>query len=99
MDTHAALSENPAPRSREKAGCLALARVIVRGPAIYIFDEPTSALDHESERLVQDSIQTLSGEATVILIAHRLSTVKQADAIYRIGREVDEVALADFDDR
>ena len=78
---------------------LALARVIVRGPAIYIFDEPTSALDHESERLVQDSIQTLSGEATVILIAHRLSTVKQADAIYRIGREVDEVALADFDDR
>ncbi len=78
---------------------LALARVIVRRPAIYIFDEPTSALDHESERLVQDSIQTLSGEATVILIAHRLSTVKQADAIYRIGREVDEVALADFDDR
>ncbi len=78
---------------------LALARVIVRRPAIYIFDEPTSALDHESERLVQESIQTLSGEATVILIAHRLSTVKQADAIYRIGREVDEVALADFDDQ
>ncbi|MBT3370209.1 MAG: ABC transporter ATP-binding protein [Rhodospirillaceae bacterium] len=78
---------------------LALARVIVRKPDIYIFDEPTSALDHESERLVQESIQALSGAATVILIAHRLSTIAQADAIYRIGREVDEVALADVDDK
>jgi ABC-type multidrug transport system fused ATPase/permease subunit len=78
---------------------LALARIIVRKPDIYIFDEPTSALDQESERLVQESVQALAGEATVILIAHRLSTIAQADAIYRIGRAVDKIDLADIDDR
>ncbi|MDP6873938.1 MAG: ABC transporter ATP-binding protein [Alphaproteobacteria bacterium] len=78
---------------------LALARVIVRKPDIFIFDEPTSALDHESERLVQDSVRALVGEATVIMIAHRLSTIEHADAIYRVGRKVEKIALADVDDQ
>ncbi|MFP6697235.1 MAG: ABC transporter ATP-binding protein [Alphaproteobacteria bacterium] len=78
---------------------LALARVIVRRPDIYIFDEPTSALDQESERLVRETVKSLEGEATVIMIAHRLSTIEHADAIYRIGERVEQIALADVDDR
>ena len=77
---------------------LALARVIVRKPDILIFDEPTSALDHESERLVQESMQSLVGAATVIMIAHRLSTIEHADVIYRVGRTIEKINLADVDE-
>jgi ABC-type multidrug transport system fused ATPase/permease subunit len=63
---------------------LAIARAIVRRPDIFIFDEGTSALDHKTEAAVQKSIQALSGEATIILIAHRISTLKNADLIYEI---------------
>ncbi len=75
---------------------LAMARVIVRAPDIYIFDEPTSALDAESERLVRDTVKELEGEATVIMIAHRLSTIEHADAIYRIGTDVEQVQQIDL---
>ncbi|MBT6430199.1 MAG: hypothetical protein HOK30_21190, partial [Rhodospirillaceae bacterium] len=77
---------------------LAMARVIVRKPDIFIFDEPTSALDHDSERLVQESVKALEGEATVIMIAHRLSTIEHADAIYRIGASSEQIDLADADE-
>lgn len=77
---------------------LAMARVIVRRPAIYIFDEPTSALDQDSERLVQASIKALEGAATVIMIAHRLSTIEHADAIYRLGGTARQINLADAHD-
>lgn len=69
---------------------IAIARVILRGPDLYIFDEATSALDTESGRLIQDSIQRLAHNATILAIAHRLSTVKSADIIY----EVDEIGRA-----
>ena len=49
---------------------------------MWIFDEATSALDAESERVVQQSIEQLSGQKTIILIAHRLSTVRRADRIF-----------------
>ncbi|PPR66129.1 MAG: Heterocyst differentiation ATP-binding protein HepA [Alphaproteobacteria bacterium MarineAlpha1_Bin1] len=77
---------------------LALARVIVRKPDLYIFDEPTSALDQESERLVRDSMKALEGEATVIIIAHQLSTIDHADAIYRIGAQVQQIRMAEVDE-
>ena len=66
---------------------LAIARVILRRPGLFIFDEATSALDHESEKLIQESIDSLAGEATVVIIAHRLTTVQNADAIYALDRE------------
>lgn len=60
---------------------LAIARAILRRPELLIFDEATSALDNLTERAVYDAISTLHEEAIVIVIAHRLSTVKDADQV------------------
>lgn len=61
---------------------LAIARALYKNSAVWIFDEATSALDAESERVIQQSIERLSGNKTLILIAHRLSTVRRADRIF-----------------
>jgi subfamily B ATP-binding cassette protein MsbA len=60
---------------------LAIARALYRDAPIWIFDEATSALDTESERAVQEALARQQGQRTVILIAHRLSTVRAADSI------------------
>ena len=60
---------------------IALARIFLKNPKIVILDEPTSFIDLETEEKIKEVILRLRKEATVIIIAHRLSTVKLADKI------------------
>jgi ABC-type multidrug transport system fused ATPase/permease subunit len=60
---------------------IALARALAQRPAMLVLDEATSALDHESEKLIQESIESLHGDVSVVTIAHRPSTVAHAEKI------------------
>ncbi len=60
---------------------LSIARVFLKNPPILIFDEATSALDNESEKIVQQSLESLAKDRTTFVIAHRLSTIRKAQRI------------------
>lgn len=60
---------------------LSIARVFLKNPPILIFDEATSALDNESEKVVQDSLEKLARNRTTFVIAHRLTTIQNAEKI------------------
>ncbi|KKC39454.1 thiamine ABC transporter permease [Devosia epidermidihirudinis] len=66
---------------------LTIARAFLKDPAVLIFDEATSALDNESERAVQQALLTLAKGRTTLVIAHRLSTVRNADRIVVLGSD------------
>ncbi|MCD4717762.1 MAG: ABC transporter ATP-binding protein/permease [Desulfobacterales bacterium] len=74
---------------------LSIARAILIDPAILVLDEAASALDAESERLVQKSIERLKGTRTILVVAHRLSTIMKANHIYVLegGRIVESGVL------
>lgn len=76
------LGENGVRLSGGERQRVALARALVGRPEILMLDEATSALDNESERYVQDAIGRIANTLTIIVIAHRLSTVRRADMIY-----------------
>jgi subfamily B ATP-binding cassette protein HlyB/CyaB len=65
---------------------IAIARALVMNPRILIFDEATSALDYESERVIQENMANIAKNRTVIVIAHRLSTVRRCDRIITVER-------------
>lgn len=64
---------------------IAIARALYENPDIIIFDEATAALDNETELAVMESIHALQGYKTIIIIAHRLTTIKDCDEIYEIS--------------
>ena len=71
---------------------IGIARALYHRPSVLILDEATSSLDTETEHGVMQAVQALQGDKTVIIVAHRLSTVEYCDRLYRLdaGRIVDE---------
>ena len=79
---------------------LFIARELFRKPNLLILDEATSALDSESERAIQESIDTLSGQITMVIIAHRLSSIKNVDQIFVLenGQILEQGSYQDLKD-
>jgi ABC-type bacteriocin/lantibiotic exporter with double-glycine peptidase domain len=76
------IGENGTRLSGGQRQRLALARAILGKPELLLLDEATSALDNESERLVQQAIEAIAENFTLVVIAHRLSTVRRADIVH-----------------
>jgi len=77
---------------------IALARALLRKPELLILDEATSALDSESEELIQRSIESLPHGMTILIIAHRLATIKKANQVYILknGLVIEEGVFSDL---
>ena len=63
---------------------LAIARALYRNPDILVLDEATAALDNDTEEEVMKAIEALQGYKTLIIVAHRLTTVRKCDVIYEV---------------
>ncbi len=90
LDTR--IGESGARLSGGQRQRLAIARALVRDPQVIVLDEPTSALDVMSEKLVQEAIESLVSGRTTLIVAHRLSTIRNADKILVMegGKVVEE---------
>lgn len=66
---------------------LGIARALYTEPEIMIFDEATSALDNDTEAAIMEAIERLHGRKTLVIIAHRLTTIKKCDAVYRVENQ------------
>ncbi len=88
---HTLIGENGAKLSGGQRQRLGIARALYHNPQILIFDEATSALDVETEALISNQIFEFGADKTVIIVAHRLSTIKRSDRVYVLeeGRCVD----------
>jgi ABC-type multidrug transport system fused ATPase/permease subunit len=75
------VGERGASLSMGQRQLVALARVLLKDPAIFILDEATASVDPFTEAQIQEGLETLMRDRTAIIIAHRLSTVKHADRI------------------
>ena len=64
---------------------IGIARALYHNPEVLVLDEATSALDTETESAVMESIDSLKGQKTIIIIAHRLTTIQNADVVYEVG--------------
>lgn len=63
---------------------IGIARALYPQPELVIFDEATSALDNETEAAIMESVNSLHGKKTLVIIAHRLTTIEECDLIYRV---------------
>ena len=84
------LGENGIILSGGQKQRIAIARALLMQTEIILFDEATSALDNETQTKIQQAISNLKGEYTILIIAHRLSTVIDADKIFVINNGVVE---------
>jgi len=77
---------------------IGIARALYHNPQVLIFDEATSALDNETEKAVMDAVNNIKNNITIIIIAHRLNTVKNCDFIYKLdnGKIIDQGTFTDF---
>ena len=76
---------------------IGIARALYHSPKVLVLDEATSALDNQTEKAVMDAVNNLGKDITIILIAHRLNTVKNCDIIYKLdnGQIIDQGTFND----
>jgi len=65
---------------------IGVARALYHGPDVLVMDEATSALDHDTEKAVMETITLLKGKLTIMIIAHRLSTLEHCSRVLRMGK-------------
>lgn len=77
---------------------IAIARAILKNPKILLLDEATSALDVESERMIQNSLEKVRANRTTVIVAHRLTTIRNADfiAVIQAGKLVEQGSTYSF---
>ena len=74
---------------------IGIARALYKQANVLIFDEATSALDNNTEHSVMEAIQSLGGEVTILIIAHRITTLKDCDTIVKIDNS-NQIKIVDY---